>query len=240
MEEPTLGNTQGLTGDTFQRMSDQSLYDRCLEETQQWRRRQQQDNRFCFELLRRAFDESQEAWLYAYSYCLERCRIFLYAHPSISLVDEPLDYLCNDVIVRIWRAKNQSFGDFNTLREFLQYLKRTAHNCVHDLLRGQGNRSVEQTEHLADPSATIFDLENVSEEFWQYLFDALSEIARDDGEAIRYPMLLELKYRLGYKNQEIVERFPELWSDTNTIRVDRQRIFRHLQGDTELRKWLEL
>ena len=214
------------------------IYDRCLEETQKYRLRQKQDDRFCFELLRRAFNDTQTAWMYAYSYCVRICRVFLYTHPNISHIDESLDTLCNDIITRIWQVKRGQFGDFDNLPAFLQYLKRTTHNYLIDLQRNQ-SRQLDVDIDLFPDEHFVMEAPEANNEFWEYLFSSVRTIARDKDELRRYPILMELKYRYGYKNQEIVENYPELWSDTNTIRVDRQRIFRHLQNDERLEQWLE-
>ena len=167
----------------------------------------------------------------AYQYLDQRIQVFCRSQGQV--VDSK-DYfaLSNTIISNVWQRKRGVFeSDFNTLGHFLKYVKITTKHSIWQLYLESARHT---SEYIDDIGKDIQQATNLVEdrlmrdEFWQDVFNELATIARDDHEKTRYQVYIELRYRYGYKNQRIVQEYPELWADDNALRVDRQRIMRNL------------
>lgn len=215
-------------------ISNKDIYDRCLEETQ---KRVNQNNEFCYELLRRAFDgiDYKQIWLYVYDYLTKRVQIFCRAQ-GIFIDNDDLFMLSHTIITNIWKTKRESFEqDFEALENFLGYVKKATKHTVWEIYR-ESSRIGEYNDEVLTPNVVeerrratnSLDERLIREGLWNEVFHIVAEIARSEQEQIRYETYLLLHFKYDYKNRDMVKEYPDLWRNDDELRVDRQRLMRHL------------
>jgi hypothetical protein len=165
----------------------------------------------------------------------KRVQIFLRGQGASVPLNEQF-VVSNIIIANIWRLKKGRFAaDFPTLQLFLGYVKTSTKYHVWQSSKKAQNEPFQLPD---DPSIEVHEIVEqhrsiedriLRDEFWQEIFQHLAAIARDDGERVRYQVYVELRYRYGLSNQRILELHSALWESSDVLRVDRQRIMRHLR-----------
>jgi RNA polymerase sigma factor (sigma-70 family) len=217
------------------------LGDRCAEEASK-KDPKRRDDRFCYELVKRAFGlEDGEALNRTYSIYVKIWSKSWIRNPQQF---DSQSYTAEDFIHMAFfkvytEIKGSRFASFPLLNPFLSYLHTTLVRLVAEYLRRQKGRQELNTsntdEALPDwfenfPS--IYDLSNDVEK---------RDIMRQIRERIYVLLPAEKDQQLlkcraeGMTRAEIVAAYPEWWPDENAVRVDWQRICRKLGNDPGLR-----
>lgn len=124
----------------FQGLTVSEVARRCGDETARYVRGETHNDRFCFELFRRAVVERDEAaWAAVLAQYRETLRHWLGDQ------QDDADDGVSAVFERFWRAVNaQKFAGFTSLSSILQYLKMCAHTTTMDRLRASRLTALEQ------------------------------------------------------------------------------------------------
>src|SRR5215475_8520825 len=130
-------------------MSVPDLTSRCRDETARFRRGEPSDERYCFELIRRAVCNRDEiAWEVVLAQYRGMVLAWVRQHPTSSALGEEDDYWVTSTFERFWAAIGpERFGAFPGLAAVLRYLKMCTHSVLIDETRAR--RSVE-TASLED------------------------------------------------------------------------------------------
>jgi DNA-directed RNA polymerase specialized sigma24 family protein len=206
---------------------------RCAEEMARYQRRQAYDSTHCYEIFRRALEHGDEAaWAAVYDQYHRLVRYQLGNAPG-----EP-DALVNQVFERFWRAiPPEQFADFPTLDRLLAYLKRCAQSVAMDARRREQRKHVYESALAtlqngiisgtqASPADSLLD-EIVGEQVFEHARECLS------GHQERVVFRASLEWDL--RPATIAERWPDLFADAREVSRVKERIFRRLQRDGELR-----
>src|SRR5688572_16981463 len=108
-----------------------SVARRCAQESELFFRREPNDPRFCFELLRRAIlEHNQDAWEMSYSQYRTLVSGWITRHPGFTDSGEESGYFVNAAFDKFWSAITpDKFALFADLRAVLRYLQM----CVHSV-----------------------------------------------------------------------------------------------------------
>lgn len=201
------------------------LAQHCAEEMERFRRRQDYDPRYCYELFRYALEQrDDEAWDALYSQYYRLVRHWLGDAP-----DDP-DALANQVFERLWRAiPPDRFADFSTLDDVLAYLRRCAQCVALDARRREERRRVEETV----PARTQGDVEQVLDKITgERLYGWALECLDSPQERLVFRASFEWDMRPG----EIAERWPDVFASAQEVSRIKERILRRLQRDEAVRQ----
>jgi DNA-directed RNA polymerase specialized sigma24 family protein len=209
---------------------------RCAEEMAYYRRRDEYDPTFCYELFRCALvDRDETAWTALYAQYYRLVCHWLGNTPG------DLDALANEAFQRFWRAlPPERFASFPTLDQLLAYLKRSARSTAMDARRSEQRKQAVLTamqqwqerataESQASLAARVLD-GITSAELYEYVLRNLN--SAEERLVFRASIEWDLKPRI------IAQRWPDLFQNPGAVSTVKERIFRRLQRDGELRALL--
>lgn len=217
------------------------LVTRCAEETERFFRRQDHDETPCFELMRRALVQRNEAaWTGIYEQYTPLVASWVREHSQFSACAEEVDYFINDIFQRFWHACNATnFDRFAGLRPLLAYLKACVHSAITDHLRTREVQMLLQQPPLdlyaddfsgAEPAPPVEDWVVDQEQrrtFWAMI---QQRVQHDQEQAILYYQFVQ-----GWKPREIYARCGDLFADQQEVYRVRDNLVRRLSRDPEVR-----
>ncbi len=208
------------------------LIERCRHETEQYLRHEPYDPRYCFEIWRRAIVERDEvAWdtlVNQYHTFVRRWLTQRLAHFPALRFEE--DALVNGVFINFYRFVGpEKFANFHNLSGILQYLKLCCGTIVADAQRDFQARNLDisldkplgsddatDTDHsLGQIIGDTFDMEESvvysadRTVFWNGVWQKLPEPADR--------LLVYLRYVLGMPPREIVQLYPQHFTDVTSV-----------------------
>lgn len=209
---------------------------RCAAEMAHYQRRQTYDPTHCYEIFRRALEHrDQDAWAAAYNQYHRLVRYQLGNAPG-----EP-DALVNQVFARFWHAiPPERFAGFPTLDKLLAYLKRCAQSVAIDARRKEERRLVyesalETLEGKANSRMGASPMDDLLDEIvGAQVFEHARKCLSGHEERVVFRASLEW----GLKPATIAERWPNLFANACEVSRVKERIFRRLHRDRELRTLL--
>ncbi|HLZ68727.1 MAG TPA: hypothetical protein VKV26_02340 [Dehalococcoidia bacterium] len=207
---------------------------RCSEETARYRRREEHDDRYCFEVMRRAIvQHNDQCWETLHDVFAEQMLAWCRKAAS-GLETEP-----DELVALAWAKFLRSFtpeklGQANGAAGVLAYLKLCAVSVAIDLQRVRGvtlpfDEAIGERQ-TADSPAEIHAARVSREEFWR-LIDAHLQ---DDRERV----FMELFYERELKPAEIQRLRPELFPGIALVYSTRRNVHDRLRRSPRLRAWL--
>ena len=209
---------------------------RCAETTANFFKHQDTDNRFCFELFRRAFAErNQPAWEYVYAQYQALVTGWVQAHGQFALSGEEAQYFVNGAFMNMAKACTpEKFAQFANLRKLLAYLKACVHTVIVNHVRSAGNPpTAELPESLRGgqyplEQMVLTDMQRA--ECWRLVHARL----QDDKERI----VIEHCFVLGVKPRQVYEHFSDRFSEVREVYRMKRNILDRLQRDPELKRFV--
>jgi hypothetical protein len=218
---------------TLASLSVDDLAQRCAAETEKFQRRQQTDDQFCFELLRRALANGvAEAFTRTYQIYERRVLGWVLGHTRFAQTGEEADYFVGAAWSTFFFAlRGPKFAGFPTLPQVLAYLKLCVHTSIAQYIRDQQPGLSAPLDDVPQLSQTP-DLASraVAEATWRRIRALLPD--EDDLLLARCMFAEDLMPR------QILAAYPGRWRDEREISVEIYRIRRALRKDPELRKML--
>jgi DNA-directed RNA polymerase specialized sigma24 family protein len=220
-------------------MSVPDLTSRCRDETARFRRGEPSDERYCFELIRRAVcNRDDAAWQVVLAQYRGMVLAWVRQHTSAAALGEEDDYWVTSAFERFWAAVGPTrFGAFPGLAAVLRYLKMCTHSVLIDETRARRHTevtSLEEAEQEADGQA---DLETLAlgtlagRELWSTILRVLTE------EVDR--RVLYLSFASGLKPGEIHERHPDLFATVADVYRIKRNALDRLRRSAEIRGFLD-
>jgi len=220
-------------------MSVPDLTSSCRDETARFRRGEPSDERYCFELIRRAVCNRDEA---AWEVVLAQYRGMVLAwvrqHPSSSALGEEDDYWVTSTFERFWAAVGPArFGAFPGLAAILRYLKMCTHSVLIDEARGRRSAEMTSLEDADQETDGRADMEAMAlgslagRELWSTIQRVLTE------EVDR--RVLYLSFASELKPGEIHARHPELFPTVADIYRIKRNALDRLRRSAEIRGFLD-
>ena len=206
------------------------LVDQCRSQTQLYTQREEYDPQFCFELWRRAIVErNEDAWqAITEQYTLSVRRWLTQRLANLPALQVEEDVLVNTVFINFFRFVGpDKFVSFPTLPALLRYLKLCCGTIVIDLQRDQQGRQLdtsldapvssgtEQGQNLGTRLPSEFDLEETATQradrpgFWTSVWEKLPDPTDK--------MLVYLRYVQDIPPREIVQQYPQHFTDINQV-----------------------
>jgi hypothetical protein len=222
----------------LEHMAVAELAHKCAQETENYFHQQVNDSSYCFELFRRAIQESnQTAWEIV---CIQYQPLvtgWVKKHRGFETTGEEVEYFVNGAFGKIAATLTPvRFDGFPNIGSLLRYLKMCVHSVIVDY-----NRAVEQ--------ANLYPLEDASEEAStepatedqaldrshdQALWDWINAWLDDEKERrVIYGLFV-----LALKPQEVYEHFRTLFSEVDEIYRVKQNVIARLRRNPEFRKFL--
>ncbi len=222
---------------TFNSLSLNDLADHCAEETSKFHRNQQNDTRYCYELMRRAFKENvSDALTHVYRIYEPLVRNWVYSHSHFADTGEHAEDFVNVAMTTFYFAvRSKNFEDFGELSRLLSYLKMCVHTSILQALRKRQHIQIEPHEADDESAHTPDDSEKVDraldkEQLWEYI----RQLFPDEHDML----LIRCYFVYDLKPAEITELHPAIWKKSRDVTVNLQRIRRVLRADKQLREFL--
>lgn len=219
--------------------SNAELEQRCREETSNYLKHVTHDERYCFELFRRALEKKdQDAFTAIYKTYEPLVRKWVRSHQLRDQVDETDLFFVSDSFTNFWKSFNNpnypdKFKNFSRVAALLNYLNSCVYSCITEYWKS--NYLEEQLVSLEDeldrirPMKLHLDGAINSQQLWDYITQLLpNEQLRDLALAV---------FILEYKPADIAKMGG--WKDARDVSIALQRIKRILRRDATLRQLLE-
>ncbi len=213
----------------------------CREETAKFLHRLPSRDEFCYELLRRAIGErDQAAWDAVFAQYRGVVLAWVRQHPAGSAVREDDEYWVNRSFERFWSAVGpERFALFPNLATVLRYLKLCAHSVLLDAVRALGPQPpVPLTEQAVATGAAggVVDAEAVAagEVAVQELRRAIDAELHDEAERL----VAHLCLVLDLKPREVYERHPDRFADVADVYRVKRNLLDRLRRSPEIRRFL--
>lgn len=197
------------------------------------------DDRYAYELFRRALvDRCEAAWEQLYLLYHAMVRKWVTRHSSFSSSGESCEHFVNLAFTKLWQAiPPERFGSFTSVATLLRYLFHCAQCAVIDTARRQSRAEwLPEEEH--DPewvSPQCLESEAVdrmsNQEFWRSIASELN------GEAER--VVIVSFFVQGLKPGAIFARHPELFEDIATVYRIKRNVLSRLARRPDLRHLLD-
>lgn len=220
----------------LQQMSVEDLAQRCAQETERYFHQQSHDSKYCFELFRRAIQETdQAAWDIICVQYQPLVSGWVRQHHGFQDSGEEIQYFINGAFGKIFSTITSSrFDGFSDLGSLLRYLKLCVHSVIVDY-----NRSAEQVRlyPLEEASESVSTDPAVEEQqmdrayqrsFWDWINARLND---EKERSVIYGSFV-----LALKPQEIYDLFRNRFSDIDEIYRVKQNVISRLRRDPEFRK----
>ena len=240
MEKETSGVYFMYSYDQLNQMQLDDLAHQCAEERAKFFRKQFHDNRFCYELFRRALaDGVEQAWELIYSQYSSLVAGWVKSHPLSQSCGEEVQYFINEAFERLWKAcRDEKFARFSKLPQLLTYLKACVHGALSDYYRRKVEpfpqnlfiNEVVSESILPPPHLTVLEHEQRNE-FWSLLQKRL----RNEKELL----VIECCFALGLKPSEAYATYSQVFENQQEVYRVKDNLLRRLRRDDELKRFFE-
>lgn len=210
----------------------------CREETAKFARREPSRDLFCFELLRRALVERDDAaWGAVYAQYQGLVLGWIRRHPAAAMVVEDESYWINRTFERFWSAlRAERFGEFHGLPELLRYLKLCAQSILLDEVRARARaRRARIEEPVEAQGPTNPEALTIGELGREELWRIVAATAGDERERL----IARLCFALDLKPREIHERYPERFAGVADVYRVKRNLLERLRRNPDLRAFLD-
>ncbi len=207
---------------------------RCREETARYQRREPHDDRFCWEMIRRAVGQRDDDCWQALT---EIYHAAVAAWCRRAGGDPPaLDDLVTEVWAKFWRHFTLAkLAPDSGAAGVLKYIKMCARSVVMDHGRARSRDvPLESAAHRADATPTPADTyaeQATRDELWQLVESSI----RNERERV----VMHLTYVVGMKPAEIAAESPDLFPSAKEVYSTTRNVLDRLRRSDRLRAWLE-
>jgi len=206
---------------------------RCREETGRYRRGEPYDDRFCFDMIRRAIVERDEScWSQLHAIYGEQVHAWCRGKaPGPNTEIEELAAVAWEKFLISYRPEKLAAAAGSAA--VLRYLKMCAQSVTIDAARARsGTVSLDDAADPPDPAPAPADV-LAERSFHSELWQLVSGMLRNERERV----LMHLMYDIGLKSAEIQGQRPDLFSDVGDIYRLTRNIQDRLARSPELRAW---
>lgn len=219
------------------RMDVNDLVDACQQESGKFFRDEPTDDRYCYELFRRALkDRNEYAWQALWETYRNLVMGWVRSTSGYDSTNTPLDELVTMSFEKFWKAfKNKSFDDFPTLQTLLQYLRLCCASTVTDRLRRRRHdqllTDIDDAYYIASghkPERIVME-EEARHHFWQQV----NTLLNDEQEEL----LIRSYFVYGFKPRQIHSRFPDSFPTVQDVYRVKRNVMNRLRRANELQEY---
>jgi len=217
------------------------LKHRCAEESDRYFRRQSNDPRYCFEIVRRAIvEQDQRAWNMVYTQYRPLVTGWIQRHSLYSSLDEDLEFFVNRAFEKMWIVLTpEKFVQFPELKSVLRYLQMCVHSVIVDYIRAReqadlledlpGKMVITLSDGLDGPEVQVADRSS-AESLWRWI----SERLKNDQER----RVVYCSYVLDLKPSQIYAQYQDAFQNVQEIYQIKENVLARLRRDQELLEFL--
>jgi hypothetical protein len=212
------------------------LVQRCEQETRLYFQRQKPDDRYCFELFRRAIEEGNSSiWNHLYPCYSGLVASWVMQHPAYESSGEKVEYFVNGAFAKlVVTLTRERFQGFSELGYILSYLKLCVHSVVVDYQRAADQASFYTLEEIgeeasseASPEEQVFG-QAAQEEIWEKVTERLHD--EKERAVIQGLFVFDLKPR------DLYDQMSTLFTDVDEIYRIKQNVMARLRRDSAIQK----
>jgi hypothetical protein len=211
--------------------SDDTLAQRCQEETLKFRRQQADDTSFCFELLRRALEIRLQSAITHIMRIYDSLVIsWVYGFTPFYKTGEDARYFASGAFYDFFRkCSGEKFQDFSSVAGLLRYLQMCVSTNILMYLRKNRLELVdlEIVNYAGVDELHKIEVEAQGAAIWSHIQTLLP----DENDRL----LVECVYMQEMKPATISEHHNAIWPTSRDVIVAKQRIHRTLRKDSRLR-----
>lgn len=218
-----------------QNLSAAAVSARCREETARFRRGEPHDDRFCFEMIRRAVVlRDDECWaemtLIYRDHVVHWCRRF-------GVQDGDLDEMVTDTWEKFWRAYTAAkFAGAAVSAAALAYLRLCAHSVVMDDRRRRSRTvPMPEVEHAQPGDAAGETSPAVEPADIQAFWDLIDSLLNTEPERL----IVRLTYENGLRPAEIQRLHPEIFPTAQDVYKATRNVLDRFRRSKDLAEWLD-
>ncbi len=209
---------------------------RCEQETRLYFQRQKPDNRYCFELFRRAIQGGDSSiWDHIYPCYGGLVASWVKQHPGYESSGEKVEYFVNGAFAKlVVTLTKERFQDFSDLGSLLSYLKLCVYSVVVDHHRSADQASLDMLEDVGEEASTEASVEEqvfvraAQKELWEEMAERLHD--EKERAVIQGLFVFDLKPR------ELYDQMPAMFTDVDEIYRIKQNVVARLRRDSDFRK----
>ncbi|MBA3533938.1 MAG: sigma-70 family RNA polymerase sigma factor [Ardenticatenales bacterium] len=208
----------------------------CQEESSKFFRDEERDDRFCYELFRRALKlRNQHAWGALWNNYRNLVSGWLRKSSGFDSMTLTMDELITLSFERFWYAMSDpaSFDRFASLPSLLQYLRTCCASTITDHLRRHTRErfltDIDDAYYLASnekPEHQLIEHEE-QQRFWRKIQGLLND---DQEEA-----LIQSYFLLGLKPRQIHKKYSHLFPDIQDVYRVKRNIMNRFRRDNDLK-----
>jgi hypothetical protein len=213
------------------------LRHRCAEQTERFFRKEEHDDRYCFELFRRAFvDGSEQAWEMVYAQYHALVAWWVKAHKRFESTGEEVQYFVNGAFMSLSQACTPgNFGRFPNLQRLLSFLKACVHTAILGYIRDiAGPPTVKLPEELFGKNGSPIEGNLLQQEWRDEFWHSVNTRLNNEPERL----VVEYCFILGLKPRELYAQFPGVFGDVREIYRLKQNLLERLGRDPDLTKFV--
>ncbi len=213
------------------------IVQRCREESARYERDEQSDERFCWEMLRRALvARDEDAWAAVFNIYGPLVRRWVHRHPARQTADETDDFWVNRAFDRFWTALGpERFNDFPTVGALLSYLRRCCSSALDDAVRWTRHEFRVPTDlEQLDRQGLLTTLAPVEHDLAESLWEAISARVEDERER----QIARLSFLQDLKPSEIYHLYPAMFASVAEIYRLKRNLIDRIRRDQEILAWL--
>lgn len=212
------------------------LVQRCEQQTKFYFQSQKPDNRYCFELFRRAIQGGDSSiWDNLYPCYSGLVASWVMQHPAYESSGEKVEYFVNGAFAKLVATlTRERFQGFTELGYILSYLKLCVHSVVVDYQRAVDQASLYTLEDVGEEASTEASPEEqvfvraAQEEIWEKVAERLHD--EKERAVIQGLFVFDLKPR------DLYDQMPTMFSDVDEIYRVKQNVVARLRRDSEFQK----
>jgi len=224
----------------LQTMAVDLLAEKCKQETSNYFKHQDHDDKYCFELFRRGVQEQDHfAWDVI---CIQYQSLvigWVSQHSGFEASGEDVEFFVNGAFGKIAGTLSpEKFQNFSDLGYLLRYLKMCVHSVITDYNRAADYADFANIEEADDEESSELSPEDQAMEHShrQTFWDLTQARLHDEEERV----VIHCSFVLELKPQEILNYFPGLFADVDEVYRIKQNVISRLRRDAEFRKLLDL
>lgn len=222
-----------MTSAAPERMDLNALSSACQRESSRFFSNADADNRYCYELFRRAIHlKNQYAWEAIWQNYTNLVRGWLHVSGADAL-SVPRDELVTMSFTRFWHAmSSRRFEEFETLPALLKYLRLCCVSTVADLMRKASHDDYSTLDDADDvPSLARPDHHLVEDESRNTLWQTIRKALQNEQEEI----IVKGCYLQGMKPNQVYNAYPTLFGSVQDVYRVKRNLFNRLRRLPELR-----
>jgi hypothetical protein len=226
------------------------LAERCQAESRRYQQSEQSDQRYCFELFRRALVEQNEpAWQAIHTQYQPLVAAWVRYYSRFPDTGEEADFFVNDAFARLWRSgsKPETAAKLDGLGKCLKFLKACVGSAIEDYLRKTKKDALKEAISLEKYRGVNPGDENVEERIppiesmalsnpgveaqvvhilsLKQLKQALWETIQDEQERL----VAEESWVYAFAPRQIQERYPDTFATAKEVSQIKKNLRKRLR-----------